>query len=229
MIGLSMIVVGIWGMAACAWPLLRDPLTRIDHMSDDTSPSEQMFHRIQQLERELAAITRQLEYDRTKVAESVTAIKTSIRRREWLAESRGSYEYDDERYQQEFGAAIKEIETSLEPLARIAANWDKCPRDSESVAKARIDLEQQLGAEREWRQKAEESFEAWRHYREQHTPGREISLNESFAAGYARSEAVLKAADRLADAVHSYGIAMGFDAGNCEFCLEAYRALRGGK
>ena len=61
--------------------------------------------------------------------------------REWLSESRGPYEYDDARYQKEFGAAVTEIRQALEPMANIAADWTSCPMDTEQVLRARVDLE----------------------------------------------------------------------------------------
>ena len=55
-------------------------------------------------------------------------------------EGRGSYEWDDARYQKEFTTAVQEIKAALHPLAKIAANWQDCPRAGAEVAQARIDL-----------------------------------------------------------------------------------------
>ena len=85
-------------------------------------------------------IGEQLEADRSAVSDGVTAITKAINSRFWLTEGRGSYEWDDERYRDEFGAAVKEIQAALEPLARIAMDWAGCPRNSDEVAQARIDL-----------------------------------------------------------------------------------------
>ena len=93
-----------------------------------------------QAEATAKAIGEQLEADRSAVSDGVTAITKAINSRFWLTEGRGSYEWDDERYRDEFGAAVKEIQAALEPLARIAMDWAGCPRNSDEVAQARIDL-----------------------------------------------------------------------------------------
>jgi len=78
-----------------------------------------------------------LERDRSKVAECLSAIKVAIERRRWLTQAgRGSYAYDDERYQREFGAAIEELEIAIEPLNDIAHDWSNCPQTTAEVASA---------------------------------------------------------------------------------------------
>jgi hypothetical protein len=76
-----------------------------------------------------------LDTERYKVAIGVQAIRKALDGRRWLSEAgRGSYTYDDERYQQEFGAAIDEIDAALEPLRQIAGDWSDCPTDPLRVA-----------------------------------------------------------------------------------------------
>lgn len=94
------------------------------------------------------------ERDRSIVIDAYNAISDTIARRSWLLTSRGSYEWDDERYQLEFGAALEEIEESLKVLNRIGINWDDCPKDNESIQNARID----------WRARAEAAETALRKY-----------------------------------------------------------------
>jgi len=81
-----------------------------------------------------------LERERTLVAEGVTAVKKAISEREWLTEGRGSYEWDDDRWHSEFGAAINEILVALKPLERVAADWSNCPPTWDDVQKARAEL-----------------------------------------------------------------------------------------
>lgn len=79
-----------------------------------------------------------LERDRSAVAEGVTALKKAIASRAWLREAgRGSYAYNDTRYQAEFGEALDEIKTAMAPLASIAADWSGCPLSPEAIAAAR--------------------------------------------------------------------------------------------
>lgn len=76
-----------------------------------------------------------LDTERYKVAIGVAAIRKALDSRRWLSEpGRGSYAWDDERYQQEFGAAIDEINEALKPLRAIAGDWSDCPTDPLRVA-----------------------------------------------------------------------------------------------
>lgn len=87
-----------------------------------------------------------IERERSNVADGIAAMMAAIASRAWLGEpGRGSYAWDDERYQREFGAALEEIEAALEPLRRIATDWGDCPTKPEEIAAARID----------WRARAE--------------------------------------------------------------------------
>ena len=89
------------------------------------------------VEQAVAAETLQdvLDQERYKVALALQDIRKAIDGRRWLSEGgRGSYTYDDERYQQEFGAALDEIAVALEPLRKIAGDWSNCPTDPLRVA-----------------------------------------------------------------------------------------------
>ena len=71
-----------------------------------------------------------LDTERYKVAIGVQAIARAVQGRQWLSQpGRGSYAWDDERYQQEFGHALDEITAALRPLRAIAQDWSDCPRD----------------------------------------------------------------------------------------------------
>jgi hypothetical protein len=48
-----------------------------------------------------------IERDRTAVARGTVAVRNAIKAREWLRLGRGSYEYDDDRWRDEFGALIR--------------------------------------------------------------------------------------------------------------------------
>jgi len=85
-----------------------------------------------QLEAEAA-----LERDRTKVAECVTAVKKELRAYDWLIEGRGSYEWNDDRWHDEFKRASEAVAKAIEPMVRIAADWTNCPKTDEAVKAAR--------------------------------------------------------------------------------------------
>lgn len=97
-------------------------------------------------QQKITEIGEQLEFDRTKVAESMTAANKAVDGRHWLTEGRGPYEWNDDNWHKEFAAAAVEIKAALEPLTKIAANWANCPMKGEEVALARIDLKAKLSA-----------------------------------------------------------------------------------
>jgi hypothetical protein len=78
-----------------------------------------------------------IERDRTAVALGVRAVRKAITEHEWLRLGRGSYEYDDERWKDEFGDALDTIERAMEPLRVVAANLRDSPVEAEAIAAAR--------------------------------------------------------------------------------------------
>ena len=83
---------------------------------------------------ELEAI---IERERSAVSVGITSVIEAIRRREWLRLGRGSYEYDDDRWRDEFSSAIDEVVAALGPLKAIAADWSDCPTDPNAIKAAR--------------------------------------------------------------------------------------------
>lgn len=79
-----------------------------------------------------------LDRDRYVVAYCLGLIETAVRGREWLLEGRGPYEWDDDRYREEFGDAIRSIREAAQPLKIVA--WDKadCTRIEERVNAAKL-------------------------------------------------------------------------------------------
>jgi hypothetical protein len=91
---------------------------------------------VERLTRERDRLQGVVERDRTKAAEIIATARAVVSRRSWLAEGRGSFSYDDEKYQEEFVAAITEMLEALQPLGVLAADWSDCPKDFQA---ARID------------------------------------------------------------------------------------------
>lgn len=84
-----------------------------------------------------------IERDRSMVALHLEAIKRAIAGRRWLSEpGRGSFDYDDEQYQKEFGIALLEIEKPVDELKRIAADLSDSPMAWADIVEARTALEQ---------------------------------------------------------------------------------------
>ena len=87
------------------------------------------------LKAEVARLRNILDTERYKVAIGVQSVARAVQGRQWLCEpGRGCYTYDDERYQEEFGAALIEIDAALAPLRAIARDWSDCPTDPLDVA-----------------------------------------------------------------------------------------------
>ena len=79
-----------------------------------------------------------LERDRTRAADILQTItRTVVQPYSWLRSSRGSYEYDDDRWMEEFGRALDALDEALRPLAQLAADWSDCSRDLEAIKQAR--------------------------------------------------------------------------------------------
>jgi hypothetical protein len=84
---------------------------------------------------EVARLRNLLDIERYKVAIGIQSVAKVVQGRQWLSEpGRGCYLYDDERYQAEFGGALKEIDEALAPLRAIARDWSDCPKDPLQVA-----------------------------------------------------------------------------------------------
>src|SRR5260221_8449087 len=63
-----------------------------------------------------------IERDRTEVARCALALERAVVSRAWMKDSRGSYLWDDDHFQSEFGQALDEIDAAIEPLKRIGRN-----------------------------------------------------------------------------------------------------------
>lgn len=85
----------------------------------------------------VSALESVLEKDRTTVCDAVNGLIKVLRQREWLGESRGPYEWDDDRWHLEFNETAAEIREAIKPFQDIARDLANCPRTSESVMRAR--------------------------------------------------------------------------------------------
>jgi chromosome segregation ATPase len=59
-----------------------------------------------------------LDRDRTGLAQALNRIINEIRSRSWLLESRGAYEWDDDRYKEEAGLAMREAKNIADDALR---------------------------------------------------------------------------------------------------------------
>lgn len=84
------------------------------------------------------------EQSRSALAPVVRELKMIITRRDWMAEGRGPYEWDDPAYQKEFGVAMQEWQDAIKPLQSVASNWSYCPTDPDEIAAARELFEERV-------------------------------------------------------------------------------------
>lgn len=111
-------------------PSLAERIRAIESAEEAWVSLEEIADAVEALTAENERLQDVLDTERYKVAIGVQAIARAVQGRRWLSQlGRGSYAYDDERYQQEFGAAIDEIHAALRPLQTIAQDWSDCPRD----------------------------------------------------------------------------------------------------
>lgn len=79
-----------------------------------------------------------IERDRSDVAGALTHMKAAIAGRAHLrGPGRGSFEWDDEKYQAEFGSALDDIGDGLKILSKISRDWTDSPKDPVAISKAR--------------------------------------------------------------------------------------------
>ena len=91
-----------------------------------------------------------IERDRTRVCDGVNALLKILREREWLGESRGPYEWDDDRWHEEFRATSAEIKAAVTDMQRIAADLSNSPKSWDKVQQVReaIRARQERGKEK---------------------------------------------------------------------------------
>lgn len=101
------------------------------------------------LRSQLEASWEAIEHDRTEICDAVSGLRKVLQEREWLGEGRGPYEWDDDRWHNEFTATAADIREAMEPLVKIAADLTNSPKSHEEVIEARRNLKAELEASRE--------------------------------------------------------------------------------
>jgi len=92
----------------------------------DRDPQADMAAHASSLAQSLEQAMQSLRHDSSDLFEALTQIKTIIRGRSWVAETRGCYEWDDDKYKEEAGDALREVfeiaqEALIESLKRMHA------------------------------------------------------------------------------------------------------------
>jgi len=98
--------------------------------------------RIEGLERAMKEAQAANERDRTEVCLVVNSLTDAFSRRDWLLRGgRGSYEWDDDRFRDEFRDAMLEFAPHVDRLRKIGADRQHCPETQAEIAAARSTLE----------------------------------------------------------------------------------------
>jgi hypothetical protein len=160
---------------------------------------------IAQLEARVKELGEQLEFDRTAVCDGVVSLGKAIASRCWLKEdTRGSFEWDDDRYRAEFGAAVAELESALLPLKKISMDWAGCPMKADEAVAARID----------WKQRAEAAEQHAAELAESVAELRRINELDRKTGATAMAELAGKLAEAQKDTARLLNVARGcFDYG----------------
>ena len=90
------------------------------------------------LTKQVEELTQAIEHDRTSLCSPLESMRKALESREWLRLGRGSYEWNDDRWRDEFAEACNEIYAAIEPLQKVASDWTHCSRDGKLVESARI-------------------------------------------------------------------------------------------
>lgn len=97
-----------------------------------------------------------IESERTFVARMITRIEHIIHSYYHLIDSRGSYQYDDDKWRDEFKVVAGELRDEINRLRAQASDWTHCPVDPDAIAAARED----------WKDRAEKAEAALKPFAE---------------------------------------------------------------
>lgn len=88
---------------------------------------------------EIVRLRATIERERTWSCEWINRVRAEIRKRRGISQSRGSYEWNDDAYMKEFGAALDAIEAALDKATRDthARDLSDCPTTQAEVEAAR--------------------------------------------------------------------------------------------
>jgi Protein of unknown function (DUF551) len=126
--------------------VIADSLKDIPELIEKLAAAERSLASARQ---QIVELGQQLEHDRSSICDGIKGVKEAIDGSYWLTEGRGPYEWNDDRWHEEFYAAAEEILAALAPLQKVAADWTNCPKSGEEIAQARIDLKAELASARE--------------------------------------------------------------------------------
>lgn len=83
---------------------------------------------------EVTRLRRVIERDRTLVGMVATSARRVLGSYRWVAEGRGPYEWDDDRYRAEFGHCVRQVTAEWDKLGHLIGDWSDCPMGEELQA-----------------------------------------------------------------------------------------------
>lgn len=107
--------------------LCEDTAKFIAHASED----------IPSLLAEVARLTAVIEHDRSKVVDVLAEANAVLKNYGWLAEGRGSYAFDDDRWKDEFKVCMDSLAKVLDPMRGIASDLSDSPIKWADIVAAR--------------------------------------------------------------------------------------------
>ena len=90
---------------------------------------------------EVARLKAVIERDRSQAAEYSRRIRRALTDHEWLRLGRGSYEYDDDRWKDEFAEVFDKVTGVLDDMWSLTGDRTDCPETTEEVIAARAEPE----------------------------------------------------------------------------------------
>lgn len=86
---------------------------------------------------EVARLTAVIEHDRSKVVDVLAEANAVLKNYGWLAEGRGSYAFDDDRWKDEFKVCMDSLAKVLDPMRGIASDLSDSPIKWADIVAAR--------------------------------------------------------------------------------------------
>ena len=106
--------------------------------SEQCFPNQASADRIAKLEAERDRLGHVIDRDRYVVATALGEIRKEVNGHRWLLDGRGPYEWDDDRYRDEFSDWVGNVDRATELLAKLAFDKSDCTTVEDKVNAAKL-------------------------------------------------------------------------------------------
>ena len=110
---------------------------------------------------EVARLTAVIEHDRSKVVDVLAEANAVLKNYGWLADGRGSYAFDDDRWKDEFKVCMDSLAKVLDPMRGIASDLSDSPIKWADIVAARSMTDALAEAEQRGYDAAKEQAAKW--------------------------------------------------------------------